>query len=119
MTISRQTLDISQLDAVLAAGLGPGDDGWDQARQAWNLAVDQQPAAVATAAAAPDVQAVLRFARERGLRVAPQATGHAAAALELDHTILLRTAGERGHRDGPRPPRSPEWRRGCSRGPVR
>jgi FAD/FMN-containing dehydrogenase len=93
VTISRQTLDLSQLDAVLAGrALGPADDGWDQARQAWNLAVDQQPAAVVTAAAAPDVQAVLRFASERGLRVAPQATGHAAAALELDHTILLRTA---------------------------
>jgi hypothetical protein len=33
----------------------PGDPGWDDARQAWNLTVDQHPAAVALAASAQDV----------------------------------------------------------------
>ena len=72
--------------------LAPGDEGWDEARQAWNLVADQRPAAVAYAASANDVAAVVDFARERGLRVAPQGTGHAATALEsLDDVILLRT----------------------------
>ena len=33
----------------------PGDPGWDDARRAWNLAVDQHPAAVALPASAQDV----------------------------------------------------------------
>jgi FAD/FMN-containing dehydrogenase len=70
----------------------PGDDGWDEARTAWNLAVDQRPAAVVLAESAADVSHTIRAARAAGLRVAPQGTGHAAAALgDLSDTILLRT----------------------------
>ena len=58
---------------------GPGDEGWDEARRAWNLAVDQRPAAVAFPQTDSDVVAVVNFAREEGLRVAPQGTGHGAA----------------------------------------
>ena len=44
----------------------PGDDGWDLARQAWNLTADQHPAAVALPEDADDVRTVVRFARETG-----------------------------------------------------
>jgi FAD/FMN-containing dehydrogenase len=74
----------------------PGDDGYDDARRSWNLAVDQHPAAVAEVASVADVQAVVRHARAADLRVAPQATGHGSEALSLDAlrgAILLRTAG--------------------------
>jgi len=72
--------------------VAPGDEGWDSARQAWNLAVDQRPAAVALPESARDVVEVVGFARRNGLRVAPQGTGHNAAALgELGDTILLKT----------------------------
>lgn len=76
----------------------PGDDDWDEARLAWNLAVDQRPAAVALPESAEDVAAIVAFARAQGLRVAPQGTGHNAAALggELDDTILLKTERMRG-----------------------
>ncbi len=71
----------------------PGDDSWDEARLAWNLAVDQQPAAVALPETVDDVVAVVDFAREHGLRVAPQGTGHNAGPLGwLDDTILLKTS---------------------------
>ncbi len=40
----------------------PGDPGWDEARQAWNLAVDQRPDAVATVASVRDVQSVVNAA---------------------------------------------------------
>ncbi len=73
-----------------------GDADWDSARQAFNLAVDQRPAAVVHAADARDVAAVVAFARENGLRVAPQSTGHGAGALELDDTLLLKTSEIRG-----------------------
>jgi hypothetical protein len=73
--------------------LRPGDDGYDHARQPWNTAMDQRPAAVVEAATIADVQAVVRHARAAGLRVAPQGTGHGSEALaDLDGAILLRTA---------------------------
>ena len=75
----------------------PGDPQWDAARQAWNLAVDQRPALVAMPLDDDDVRAILRHARNHGLRVAPQATGHAAGALgSLADTILLSTRHMRG-----------------------
>ncbi|MGW6504973.1 FAD-binding protein [Nonomuraea angiospora] len=70
----------------------PGDPGWDAARSAWQLAVDQRPAAVVLARTACDVATTLEAARTAGLRVAPQGSGHNAAPLgPLDDTILLRT----------------------------
>ena len=59
----------------------PGDAGWDAARQAWNLAVDQRPVAVAEPETVADVVAIVKFAAQRGMRVAAQGTGHAATAL--------------------------------------
>jgi hypothetical protein len=86
------------MPAVLAppALIMPGRPGWDEARRAWNLAVDQHPAAVARTASAQDVADVIRFAREYGLRVAAQGTGHNAAPLgSLADTILVKTAMRR------------------------
>src|SRR6185437_2532318 len=58
---------------------------------------DQQPAAVALPESAADVMAVVRWARSRGLRVAPQGTGHNAAAMgSLAHTVLVKTERMRG-----------------------
>jgi FAD/FMN-containing dehydrogenase len=75
----------------------PHDPSWNQARLAWNLSADQQPAAVALPESAADVQAVVRWARQRGLRVAPQGTGHNALPLgSLAHTVLLKTERMRG-----------------------
>jgi FAD/FMN-containing dehydrogenase len=75
----------------------PEHDDWDAARQAWNLAVDQEPAAVVFPESAEDGVAAIRLARERGLRVAPQATGHRAAPLgPLADTLLLKTERMRG-----------------------
>ena len=75
----------------------PGDPAWDAARQAWNLAVDQRPAAVVFAESADDVVAVVDYARRRGLHVTTQGTGHFAATLaSFDDTILIRTCRMRG-----------------------
>jgi FAD/FMN-containing dehydrogenase len=74
----------------------PGDPGWDEARRAWNLAVDQHPAGVARPASAQDVAEVIGFARRHGLRIAAQGTGHNAAPLgSLADTILIKTAAMR------------------------
>jgi hypothetical protein len=76
--------------------LTSGDPGWDDARRAWNRAVDQRPAAVAVPRSAREVTSAVTFARERGLRVAAQSTGHNAAPLgSLDDTVLVRTQAMR------------------------
>jgi len=71
-----------------------GEDQWDPARAAWNLAIDQQPAMVARPGDADEVAAVLRYARGNGLRVAGQAAGHGAGPLAGvgEDTLLLKTA---------------------------
>ncbi len=70
----------------------PEDVRFDEARRAWNLAIDQRPAAVAFPESPQDVAAVVLFAREFGLRVAAQGTGHSAGPLgSLEDTILLKT----------------------------
>jgi hypothetical protein len=85
------TSAVSQLETRLGDRVAsPGDAGWDQARQAWNLAVDQHPAVVVRPESADDVVAVLDIAREHGLRVAPQGTGHSAAPrASLEQSVLL------------------------------
>jgi FAD/FMN-containing dehydrogenase len=76
--------------------LTPGDPGWDGARRAWNLAVDQHPAAVAVPASAQGVVDAVWFARAHGLRVAAQGTGHGAAPLgSLAGTLLVKTTAMR------------------------
>ena len=57
-----------------------GHADWDEARRPWNVAVDQQPAACARPASVDDVVAVMALAREHGLRVAAQGTGHRGGA---------------------------------------
>jgi FAD/FMN-containing dehydrogenase len=76
--------------------LTPDDPGWDDARRAWNLAVDQHPAAVAVPESTHDVVAAVHFARDHGLRVAAQGTGHNAAPLgDLRDTVLINTRAMR------------------------
>jgi FAD/FMN-containing dehydrogenase len=84
---------IETLKAAIAGRVFvPGEAGYDQARQAWNLAVDERPAVVVEAGSAADVTQAVRYARARGIRIAPQGTGHGAGPLEpLDGAMLLRT----------------------------
>ncbi|HEY6570021.1 MAG TPA: FAD-binding oxidoreductase [Candidatus Limnocylindrales bacterium] len=75
----------------------PGDDAWDTARQAWNLAVDQRPVAVVYPESAEDVAQTVRFAAERGLRIAFNAGGHNAGPIDWSRdTLLLKTERMRG-----------------------
>ena len=91
-----------------------GDDGWDSARSAWNLSVDQRPVAVVLPENAADVVATVRLAGERGLAIAFNAGGHNAGPISWDDpTILLKFERMRRHRD--RSGRAPGAGRG--RGP--
>ena len=56
----------------------PDEPSYDDARVAWNLAIDQRPAAVVVANSVQDVQEAIGYARANDLRVAAQSTGHGA-----------------------------------------
>ena len=94
MSINRATAQSrSRLPSTLEGKIFlPGHARFDEARRAWNLAIDQRPAAVVSPEHAQDVAATVLFARELGLQVAAQGTGHNAGPLgSLEDTILLRT----------------------------
>ena len=75
----------------------PDDDGWDAARQAWNLAVDQRPVAVVFPESPEDVVATVGLAGELGLRVAFNAGGHNAGPIDWSRdTLLLKSERMRG-----------------------
>jgi hypothetical protein len=87
-----------QLDSSLDGKMVlPSDQRFDGARRAWNLAVDQRPAAVVFPESAAEVAAAVGYAAKRGLRIAAQGTGHNAGPLgALTDTVLLRTDRMRG-----------------------
>jgi FAD/FMN-containing dehydrogenase len=74
------------------AVVAPSDTGYDEARLAWNLAADQRPAAVAFPESETDVAFAVAYAREAGLRVSVQGTGHNPMPLgDMSDSILIRT----------------------------
>src|SRR4051812_31978317 len=85
------TASHTQLTETLnRAGVLPDDRRYDEARSSFNLLVDQRPAAVAFPADARDVADAVAYAQQRGLRVAPQATGHNQAPLgEMEELLLV------------------------------
>lgn len=73
--------------------LAPGDPAWDATRLAFNLLVQQRPESIAVPRTADEVAAVVAEARRRGLRLAPQSTGHNAGPLgPLDDTMIVNTS---------------------------
>ena len=77
--------------------LEPGDPSWSSARRAFDLAVDQHPAAIAVPKDERGVVAVVLEARRRGLRVVAQCGGHGASRLgPLGDALLVRTSALAG-----------------------
>jgi FAD binding domain len=71
----------------------PGDPDWDTVRQTFNVLHDQQPEAIARPRDEREVAATVRYARDRGLRLAAQATGHNAGPLgSLAGTMIVNTS---------------------------
>ncbi|HXZ70941.1 MAG TPA: FAD-binding oxidoreductase, partial [Streptosporangiaceae bacterium] len=74
----------------------PGQEEYDATRQVWNVGHDHRPALIAQPVSAADVQAVLRFAGDRGLPVSVRGGGHnhagyavADGALMLDLSAMI------------------------------
>ncbi len=97
---------MSVIDTIPAAPLAerldgsvvtPQSESWDAARQAFNTTVDQRPELIAFPAGVDDVVEIVDFARQHGLRIAPQRTGHNAEPIEsMDGVILVKTDRLRG-----------------------
>jgi FAD/FMN-containing dehydrogenase len=67
------------------------DESWDAARMAFNVLIDQRPEAVAMPSSAAETAEIVGAARELGLRIAPQGSGHNAGPLgSLEGTLLLK-----------------------------
>jgi FAD/FMN-containing dehydrogenase len=74
----------------------PGQDEYDAARQVWNASHDYRPALIVQPLSVADVQAAVRFARDRGLPLSVRGGGHnhagyavADGALMLDLSALV------------------------------
>jgi FAD/FMN-containing dehydrogenase len=93
MSTDSTGLDLRRLEDDLAGDvILPGDDSWDTARQAWNLAVEQNPVAIVLPNSADDVAAAVRFAAENDLRIAFNGGGHNAGPIDWSNdTLLLKT----------------------------
>lgn len=92
LTIAERVADLARLVPGIHA---PGSAAYDELRIPWHCAHDQRPAAVALPSTAGEVAELVTAARDRGLRLAPQGTGHGALPLaqhDLSDVVLVRTA---------------------------
>jgi FAD/FMN-containing dehydrogenase len=91
--IHESSTELRTLKALSSgAVLSPSDSGYDEARAAWNLVADQRPAAVAIPENETDIAFAVAYAREAGLRVSVQGTGHNPVPLgDMSDSLLIRT----------------------------
>ncbi len=68
------------------------DSSYEQAVTTFNLISVQRPAVVLVAESAADVVAGVRFAREQGLAVTVQATGHGARRIADEQSLMIVTS---------------------------
>ena len=81
---------LGMLEARLAGDVVlPADERFASARLPWNLSVEQRPVGIAYPETADDMQAIVRFAAEHGLRVAFNGGGHNAGPITWDDAALL------------------------------
>jgi FAD/FMN-containing dehydrogenase len=77
--------------------IGPGDDGYDEARSIWNGAIDRRPGLVARCSDAADVRLAVRFSREHDLRMSVRGGGHGVGGLALCDDGLVVDLSEMKH----------------------
>jgi hypothetical protein len=90
--VARRERRLEHIRALVAGRIvSKTEEGWDTARQAWNLSAAQRPPVVAFPETTRDIVELVAFARSQGLRVAPQGTGHGAAPLgAIEDALLLK-----------------------------
>ena len=93
-TVRESSTELRTLRALSSGSvIAPDDHGYDEARMAWNLAADQRPAAVVLPETDTDVAFAVAYAREAGLRVSVQGTGHNPMPLgDMSGSLLIKTS---------------------------
>lgn len=82
--------------------LGPGDPGYEDARQLYNGAIDKRPRLIARCADAADVMASVDFGPESGLRIAVRGGGHSGPGLgSCDDGLVIDLSRMKGVRVDP------------------
>lgn len=76
-------------NAIQGQVILPEDERYDEARLAHNLSIDHHPALIVAATCAADVVAAVRFARQQGLGIAAQSTGHGIPVAVDDAMLIL------------------------------
>jgi FAD/FMN-containing dehydrogenase len=88
----RESPELEQLrSCVNGQVLTPEDEGYDRARLAWNLTVDQHPAVIVLPRSAEDIVEAVCFADGQNLGVAVKATGHGTIR-EANDSLLIDTS---------------------------
>jgi len=84
-------VDTSELASILDGELlHPGDDGFDEARQLWNVRFDRTPDFIACCESAGDIAASINFARQSDVKLSVKGGGHSYAANSVaDGGLLL------------------------------
>lgn len=89
-------LSPSEIDALRARVLGPvlvpGDERYDEERGGYQTARRHRPDLIVGAVGPADVQAAVAFARDHGLPIAVQGTGHASSAIAAHGGVLITTS---------------------------
>src|SRR3954452_8977425 len=93
-TVRESSTELRTLRALSSGDvIAPDDQRYDEARMAWNLAADQRPAAVVMPETDTDVAFAVAYAREAGLRVSVQGTGHNPMPLgDMSGSFLIKTS---------------------------
>jgi hypothetical protein len=90
MAYQHRTTGISQLkEQINGTVLTPEDSDYEQARLAWNRNTVQHPAVILIPDNTQDVIAGVQFARDAGLGIGIQSTGHGVHAPSNDNLLIL------------------------------
>jgi len=88
---------------IASSVLSPSDPEYENARRIHNGLIDRRPALVARCYGTADVQAAVRFARERGLEIAVRGGGHNVAGHAVcDGGLMIDLSAMRGVHVDPR-----------------
>jgi FAD/FMN-containing dehydrogenase len=88
---------------IAGSVLSPSDGGYEDARRVHNGLIDRRPALVARCSGTADVQAAVRFGRERGLEIAVRGGGHNVAGNAVcDGGLMIDLSAMRGVHVDPR-----------------
>jgi|ADGO01.1.fsa_nt_gi FAD/FMN-containing dehydrogenases len=90
MTLSHTIASADQLRKQIAGiVLTPNDPDYEQKRRAWDLTLEQHPALILIPQNAEDVVAGVRFARDAGMGIAIQSTGHGTLYPADDNLLII------------------------------